>query len=246
MVDEMRGELKRFKDLSELSEAAAEDISSLITKTVSLKGRFLIALSGGNTPRTLHNLLGTAYREKIPWESVSVFFGDERYVPHSDKLSNYLMARETLLDLVPIPAANVHPIPTGLPSPEEAAEAYESDLRKSLPEEGVSFDLLLLGLGKEGHTASLFPHSEALEEQKKWAMPVEVDAVPPRRISLTYLILNKSSAVYFLVSGRDKSSALKEVLDEKSDYHVYPARGIEPLSGRLVWWVDAAALSAEE
>lgn len=242
MVDDMRGELKKFKDLNELSNAAASDISGLITETVSMKGHFSIALSGGNTPRLLHNLLGTVYREKIPWAAVSVFFGDERYVPHNDKLSNYLMARETLLDHVPIPAANVHPVPTGLPDPEQAAQAYEDDLRKSLPQDGDSFDLLLLGLGKEGHTASLFPHSAALDESRKWVVPVDVNAIPARRISLTYPVLNRSSVVYFLVSGAEKKEALVEVMNEESDPHVYPARGIAPSGGRLVWWVDASAL----
>jgi 6-phosphogluconolactonase len=241
MDDSVRGQVKKFRDLRELSEAAAADISRLIAATVAGKGHFSLALSGGNSPRILHNLLGTVYREKIPWESVSVYFGDERYVPHSDKASNYLMARETLLNLVPIPVGNIHPIPTDLANPERAAAEYEKELRKEIPAEENSFDLVLLGMGKEGHTASLFPDSPALDEARRWALSVEVPAVPHERITLTYPVLNRAAAIYFLVSGADKKDALREVLNEESNYHAYPARGIRPVRGRLEWWVDAAA-----
>lgn len=238
----MRGELKRFASLNDLSEAVAKDICDMVVEVVSRNGHFSLALSGGNTPRTLHHLLATVYRDRIPWNSVSVYFGDERFVSHDDKLSNYRMARETLLDLVPVPMKNIHAIPTSLPTPGEAAEAYEDMLRKTLAENGGSLDLLLLGMGKEGHTASLFPNSDALDEKLKWVTAVEVDAVPARRISLTYTILNRSSAVYFLISGQDKSEALKRAMSDESDYHQFPAGGIDPATGRLVWWVDSAAL----
>lgn len=239
----MRRELKKFRDLDELSESAAANIRTLAVETVSRKGRFSIALSGGNTPRTLHHLLAARYRDEIPWESVSVFFGDERYVPHSDNQSNYLMARQTLLDLVPIPAANIFPIPTNLPDPEMAAASYEEELRKVFGEQGASFDLLMLGMGKEGHTASLFPGSNALDENRRWTSAVEVPAEPPKRITLTFPVLNRSAVVYFLVSGSDKSSALKQVLNDGSDFHVYPAKGVASSTGRVEFWVDSAALA---
>lgn len=239
----MRSELRKFRDLDELSESAAANIRTLAAETVSRKGRFSVALSGGNTPRTLHHLLATRHRDEIPWESVFVFFGDERYVPHSDKESNFLMARQTLLDMVPIPASNIFPIPTNLPGAELAAAAYEEELRKVFGDRGTSFDLLILGMGKEGHTASLFPGSAALDESRKWTAAVEVPALPPRRITLTFPVLNRSAAVYFLVSGSDKSSALKEVLGDAGDYHDYPAKGIAPSTGRVEFWVDSAALA---
>ena len=240
----MTGDVKKFHDLNELSEAAAMEIADLIVGTVSRTGSFSLALSGGSTPKTLHKLLATVYRRKIPWESVSIFFGDERFVPHEDSQSNYRMAFETLLSLVPIPDRNIHPIPTDQPDPMKAAEAYETNLRDYFPENGSSFDLVILGMGKEGHTASLFPNSPALDEKRRWAMSVEVPAVPNRRITLTYPILNRASAVYFLVSGSDKRDALKEVLGRRSDFHTYPAKGINPIRGMLEWWVDSAALTS--
>lgn len=239
----MIGELKKFQDLDELSQAAAAEFADLAAKTVARNGSFSVALSGGNTPRTLHHLLATRYRDEIPWESVSVFFGDERYVPHTDKQSNFRMARETLLDLVPIPQDSIHPIPTDQPDPEEAARLYERTLQNAFGEGENAFDLLLLGMGKEGHTASLFPGLAALDEKERWALAVEVPAVPAKRISLTYPILNRSSAVYFLISGGDKSGALKEVLRDGSDFHTFPACGIAPSSGIVKYWVDSAALS---
>lgn len=242
MVDNLSRELKKFCDLDELSAAAAENIVRLIVGSVSRKGSFSVALSGGNTPRTLHHLLATRYRNEIPWENVSVFFGDERYVPHTDEQSNYLMARETLLNLVPIPSGNIHPIPTDFVGPEKAAEAYEAELRSAFGNGENSFDLLLLGMGKEGHTASLFPGLPALDENRRWVLPVEVPAVPAKRISLTFPILNRSSAVYFLVAGGDKSGSLAKVLDSGGDVHIYPAKGVIPSSGRVVFWVDSAAL----
>lgn len=242
VVHLVKAGVKKFSDLNELSEAAARDITSLVEDTVSRKGHFSLALSGGSTPRTLHHLLGTVYRERIPWDSVSIYFGDERYVSQNDKQSNYLMARETLLNFVPIPARNIHPIRTDLADPRKAAEAYERELRDAFEEEGNSFDLLLLGIGREGHTASLFPHSPALNENMKWVTAIDVPAVPPKRITLTYPILNRSSVVYFLVSGSDKAAALKEVLGDEADFHEYPAKGVFPRAGRLEWWVDSAAL----
>lgn len=240
----MRGELRRFENLEKLSEAAAADVSSLIAEAVRRKGNCSVALSGGNTPRTLNHLLATRHRDEIPWDSVSIFFGDERYVPHSDKNSNYLMAKETLLDLVPIPEGNIHPIPTDLSGQDTAAAAYERVLRNFFQDVGSTFDLLVLGMGKEGHTASLFPHSKALDECRKWVMAVEATANPARRISLTYPILNRSASIYFLVTGGDKSAALREVVNPESDYHIFPARGIEPVNGRLVFWVDSSAFPA--
>jgi 6-phosphogluconolactonase len=181
--DSHRDEIKKFRDLDELSIALAKDIADLINQIVKGKKYFSIALSGGNTPRKLFRLLGGTNGKSIPWNSVEIFFCDERYVPHEDKQSNYRMVKENLLDLVSIPQKNIHPIPTSYSNPNEAAQAYEKELRKYFSFEENTFDLVLLGMGKEGHTASLFPGSPALDEKKNWVAAVEVRTTPLSRQS---------------------------------------------------------------
>ncbi len=141
---------------------------------------------------------------RTPWERVHLFWGDERYVPHDDPASNYRMARESLIAHVPIPAENVHPMPTDLPQPEKAAEAYEAELRRFFGTGAPGFDLQLLGLGVEGHTASLFPGSPALEEKERWVAAVVAPAKPPQRLTLTLPVLNQGRNTLFLVTGADK------------------------------------------
>lgn len=241
MGHDLIGTLKKFRTLEELSASVAQEIDGLINNVVTSKGVFHLALSGGNTPRTLFNILATTYRELIPWKSLHVFFCDERFVPHDNPLSNFRMTKETLLDLVPIPQKNIHPIPTSNLELRTAARNYESELRKFMSDDGNSFDLAIMGIGKEGHTASLFPGSLALDEKEKWTLGVEVNAVPPQRITLTFPILNRAAITYFLVSGSDKSEVMEEILKGTSDFHKYPIAGIRPENGKLVWWVDSAA-----
>ncbi len=167
----MLGETKTFPDLDGLSSVVAQDIHDVINKAVAERGIFHLALSGGNTPRTLYHILGTTHQHSIPWTAVHIFFCDERYVPHGDEHSNYRMVKENLLDLIPVPQKNIHPVPTDLSDPDEAARTYEEVLRKNLPNSGNSFDLVLLGMGKEGHTASLFPGSEASRRKKSGRQP---------------------------------------------------------------------------
>jgi 6-phosphogluconolactonase len=247
----MTGQIKKFRNLRELSSIAAHEITNLANKTVSAKGVFYLALSGGNTPRTLYHLLGTTYAKAIPWKSMHIFFCDERYVPHDDKRSNYRMVKEELLDFVPIPKENVHPIPTGYSDPTEAARIYDNELREYFRTERnmsgnqpSSFDLVLLGMGREGHTASLFPGSTALDEKEVWALSVEVSVNPPRRITLTYPILNSAEAVYFLISGPDKGEVMRRLMDGANDFHDLPAAGIQPASGNLTWWLDDTVMHA--
>jgi 6-phosphogluconolactonase len=243
MVHEVIGEMKKFPDLEELSSAAALDISKLIDKIVSSKGVFYLALSGGNTPQTLYHVLGTTYAKSIPWDVVHIFFCDERYVSHEAEQSNYRMVKENLLDLVSIPQRNIHPIPTDNSNMKIAASAYETELRRILMADGSTFDLAIMGIGKEGHTASLFPGSSALDEKRRWALGVEVNAVPPRRITLTYSILNRTAVIYFIVSGSGKAEVMEKILGGAEDFRAYPAVGIQPNNGRLFWWVDYAVLS---
>lgn len=237
------GEIKKFHDLNELSSAAAQDISILINKVVSSRGAFFIGLSGGNTPRTLYRILGTTYGKSIPWKSVHIFFCDERFVPHDDARSNFLMVKEDLLDLISIPQENIHPIPTNYSNPGEAAQVYEKELRKYFAVEGNTFDVVIMGVGKEGHTASLFPGSSALDEKDKWTLAVEVRALPANRITLTYPILNRAGITYFLVSGSDKSEIMEKILNHADDFRTFPAVGIHPRNGKPVWWIDSPALS---
>ena len=238
----MVGEIKKFRSLDELSASVAEDIGILVNRIVRSKGVFHLALSGGNTPRTLYHILGTTHRGSIPWSSVHVFFCDERFVPHEDSLSNFRMTKEYLFDLISIPRENIHPVPTDRRDMRVASKDYEAELRKFFSEDVNTFDLAILGIGEDGHTASLFPSSPALDEKESWVLGVEVDAVPRKRITLTYPILNRASAIYFLVSGLDKVEIVGKILKGSNDFHTYPAAGIRPVNGQLVWHVDFPAL----
>jgi 6-phosphogluconolactonase len=171
---------------------------------------------------------------------VHVFWGDERVVPPDDSRSNYKLARETLLDGVPCPPANIHPMPTSPPTPQLAAESYEAMLREFFGSDRPRFDLVLLGLGAEGHTASLFPQSPALDETVRWVVPAVVPAEPPSRLTLTLPALNGAAHVFFLVTGHEKTAAFDHVLTGPTDVRRYPASGIRP-DGELVWWVDRDA-----
>jgi 6-phosphogluconolactonase len=239
----MKMETRVFPDLDALSRGALEELLRVMQDAIKQRGRFAIALAGGHTPAKLYTLWAHAenYGVETPWDRVHLFWGDERYVPQDDPLSNYRMTRETLIEQVSIPAANVHPVPTNLPTPEKAAEAYEADLRAFFGGDAPAFDLQLLGLGIEGHTASLFPGSPALEEKRRWVLPVEAPAKPPRRLTLTPAVLNEARNTFFLVAGADKReilAALRAEPDSKPSQ--YPAARIRP-AGRTLWFLDQAA-----
>jgi len=243
----MKSDVRVFADVDELSLRAAEAAVRTINESVRSNGSFSIALSGGNTPRTLYHLLSTRFRDQIPWTKLRIFWGDERYVPLADPQSNYRMARENLLDVVPCPPGNVHPMPTELSDPDTAARDYEGTLRNYFSRDWPRFDLVLLGIGEEGHTASLFPRSPALEETKRWVVAVKVPAEPPRRLTLTLPALSHAANVYFLVTGSNKAQALHNILNRSPDPKNYPASGVRLSQGTLIWWVDreAAALARE-
>lgn len=234
-------DLRVFHDLNELSVRAAEAAVAIIDAAVRSTGRCSLVLSGGSTPRTLHSLLASRWREQIPWTQVHVFWGDERYVPVSDARSNYRMAKETLLDLVPCPAANIHPMPTDLPVSADAARAYEETLRQYFADRAPVFDLVVLGIGPEGHTASLFPGSPALAESTRWVVAVSTPAEPPVRLTLTFPVINRAANVFVLVTGTEKARALHQALSLTADPETCPAAGVHPASGRLIWWVDRDA-----
>jgi 6-phosphogluconolactonase len=220
-----------------------EETFPIIQEAVTKRGRFAIALSGGHTPGKMYSLWAQTeqYRNKTPWDRVHLFWGDERFVPADDPRSNYRMARETLISQVPIPAENVHPMPTNLSSPEECARAYETELLKFFGSEPPAFDVQLLGIGDEGHTASLFPGSPALGEKVRWVAAVRVAAEPPQRITLTPVVLNQGRNTFFLVAGEGKRAILSAIRDEPaSQPSQYPAARIHP-AREPVWFLDQAA-----
>jgi 6-phosphogluconolactonase len=234
-------ESRIFPTIAEMSEAALAEILRILNDAVSKRGRFSIALAGGHTPAKLYALWAENYKAQTPWDRVHLFFGDERFVPEDDLLSNYRMARQTLIDHVPIPRENVHPMLTEFPSPDKAAEAYEVELRRFFGEGAPALDVQLLGLGIEGHTASLFPGSPALDEQGRWVLAVSAPAEPPRRLTLTPVVLNQGLNTFFLVAGENKREILTALRSEPQNVpSKYPAGRIRPARG-VVWYLDQAA-----
>lgn len=228
-------------DAQDLATQFAAMLAESIAATIERTGRCTLALSGGNTPRRVHHLLASTYRDRIPWPGVHVFWGDERFVPADDPHSNYRMARETLLDHVPCPAGNIHPMPTGGIAPSEGALAYEQTLRRAFTGAWPRFDVLLLGLGVDGHTASLFPGSPALDERERWVVAATAPIDPRMRLTMTVPALTAAERIHVLVSGADKVEALGRVLDERADPRVYPAATLRAAGDRVRWWVDRAA-----
>lgn len=232
--------LQVFPGPAGLVESAANLFVDLTNQAVAARGRFAAALSGGSSPRDLYARLASPdFAARIPWQSVHLFWGDERCVPPGHADSNYRMAAESLLNHVPIPAGNIHRIKGELP-PSKAAAQYETELRAFFGDEPV-FDLVFLGLGDDGHTASLFPGSPALAESVRWAVDVE-HTTPPlplvSRVTLTFGVLNAARRVVFLVSGAGKASRLEEIWRGAAGL---PAARIQPVNGSLLWLVDQAA-----
>jgi 6-phosphogluconolactonase len=218
-------------------------------EAVRRQGRFTVALSGGSTPRALYELLAgpeaPALGPPVAWDRVHLFWGDERYVPPDHPDSNYRMTREALLTRVPVPPGQVHRIATEHPDPERAAAAYEATLRSAfgVTEGWPRFDLVLLGLGPDAHTASLFPGTAALHEATRLVAANWVPKFKAYRITLTYPVFNHAACVLFLVGGAEKTDALREVWHGPRDLDRYPAQGIQPTGGRLVWLVDRPAVN---
>ncbi len=234
-----------FEDLDALSHAALVELQRVAREAVRQNGRFAIALSGGRTPAKLYSLWARMDANALgaPWGKAHLFWSDERYVDHDDLLSNYRMTREALLSHVPIPPQNVHPMPTNCESPDECAAAYESELRQFFGGAAPAFDLQLLGLGPEGHTASLFPGSAAIEEPTRWVMAVHAAAIPHLRLTLTPVVLNQGRNTWFLVSGADKRQIVEKLRREDERNRaasLYPAARIRP-AGNVVWYLDRAA-----
>jgi 6-phosphogluconolactonase len=230
---------KIYPDSVELARAAAEHFTTIAENTIITRGQFTVALAGGSTPRATYALLASdEFATRLNWQHVHVFWGDERCVPPDHPDSNHRMAREALLDHVPIPTDNIHRI-RGELNPEQATSIYRDDLKTTLGSDG-RFDLVLLGMGTDGHMASLFPGTTALEERKRAAVAVYVEKLQSWRVTLTLPTINAARHVLFLVSGSAKATVLAQISAGKS----LPAGLVRPSHGQLTWLVDKDAARA--
>jgi len=245
-------DLRLCADGAELARTAAEEFSRRAEDAIHARKRCTVALSGGSTPRRLFALLADGrepFRDRIDWRAVHLFWGDERHVPPDHPESNFRMTRETLLDAVPIPAENIHRIRGEEPDAARAAALYEDELRAFFSG-SPRFDLVLLGLGPDAHTASLFPGTDAVRERERWVVAPWVEKLAAFRITLTPAVLNRAATVIFLVQGEEKAGALRAVFEGERegerDPDRWPAQVIRPESGEVLWLVDRAAASGLE
>ena len=241
----MKPDVRIFADLQALSEAAAALFIDSVAEAVLHRGQCLVALSGGNTPLKLYELLAsTPYTEQVDWPHLQVFWGDERCVPPEDVESSYRQAKDALLARVPIPPQNIHRVECEA-DPNDAAIAYALTLKRfaSPPLEWPRFDLVLLGLGEDGHTASLFPGSTVEMIGPTAAVTARYQDRPANRVTITPLVFNAARRVMFLVSGQSKSETVAHVLNGSYEPGVLPAQRIRPVDGELIWMLDQAAAS---
>ena len=233
--------IKVFKDPADVLSALADFIVTKANDAIARDGKFSIALSGGSSPKKLYELLASdLYRDKIEWENVFFFFGDERYVPIDHPDSNYLMAKRALFEPLMISNNHVHPVNTALP-PAGSARAYEQSILHHFKDPACRFDLILLGLGDNSHTASLFPHTPVLHESKAIVKEVFVDEVKMYRITFTAPLINAAHCIAFLVYGASKAEAVHHILEDDINIEAYPAQLIKPVPGELHWFMDEAA-----
>lgn len=236
------------KNINDLSKQAADFIVEHINTTLQQQDRYTIALSGGSTPKLLHVLLaGDVYKNKINWSKLHFFWGDERFVPLSDERNNARMAFDTLLDKVPVVKEQIHIMQTENTTAAASAEAYEKLLHEYFPAQvdntpTATFDMVLLGMGDDGHTLSLFPGTPVIHEEKKWVTAFYLEAQNMYRITLTQPLANHAQCVLFMTTGQGKAHALKEVLQGTYNPDLYPSQIIKP-TGSLHWFVDEAAAS---
>ena len=238
--------VRTFADPEAVSRAAADEFVRRAEEAVAERGRFAAALSGGSTPQGLYRLLAEPpYRGRVDWGRVEVFWGDERCVPPDHHDSNFRMAREALLSKVPVAPARVHRIEAERPDRDAAARDYQAVIARAfgVPADGPppALDLVLLGMGPEGHTASLFPDTTALAETKRWVVVNHVPKFAADRLTMTLPILNRAREVLFLVEGGDKAEILADVLEGMPDPKRLPAQAVRPTDGRVLWYVDRAA-----
>lgn len=238
----MKGELQVYTDSAALARAAAEHFVGLAERSISLNKRFSVALSGGNTPRSMYRLLATPeFSNRVEWKHVHLFWGDERCVPPDHHESNYAMAWESFIDHVPISMDNIHRT-LGEVDPIVAAESYEQELKDHFKSKTPRFDLVLLGVGEDGHTASLFPGSAAAQEATRLAVAVQHPITNAWRVTLTFLSINCAANVTFMVSGSSKAQILRVVRSGVDAVELFPASGVNPADGALHWLCDRSAV----
>jgi 6-phosphogluconolactonase len=238
--------IRVFPDAEAVSRAAADEFVRRARDAVAARGRFFVSLSGGSTPQRLYQLLAEPpYRDQVDWTKLELFWGDERAVPPDHKDSNYRMTKEAMLSRVPLPPAQVHRLEADRSDRAQAAVDYQNALARAFGVDPAglppAFDLVLLGMGPDGHTASLFPHTTALSETKRWVVVNYVPKFSADRVTLTTAILNRARAVLFLVAGADKAVPLAEVIEGPPDADRLPSQRIKPVSGEQLWFIDRAA-----
>jgi 6-phosphogluconolactonase len=232
-----------FNNEDEVLKGLANYFVETAASSIATHGQFSVALSGGNSPKKLYELLASPlFKDKVEWNKVHFFFGDERYVPHTDPQSNYLMAKKALLEPLDLSYKQIFPIDTSL-SPEEAAKKYTTDINYYFAGTDVRFDLILLGLGDNSHTASLFPHTPVLHDKTVGAKEVFLDDQQVFRITMTAPLINQAHHIAFLVYGESKAVAVHHVIEDKKDIENYPAQLIKPQNGDLQWFLDNDAAS---
>lgn len=239
-------EIRVLADANSIAQTAAAEFLEAARDAVREKDSFTVALAGGSTPKALYELLATnpLLQAKVPWSKIQFFFGDERHVPPDNAESNYRMANEAMLGKAPVDPKQVHRIKAEKRNPTQAAEEYEQELRASFklqPDQLPRFDLVLLGMGPEGHTASLFPGTKALKEERRLVVSNWVGKLYTDRITLTPPVLNNAARVIFMVHGEEKAPALKAVLEGPYEPEQLPAQMIKPKGGKVLWLVDPAA-----
>ena len=243
----MDTDIRVFTDRDELNRATADRFCQAAQQCLGAGRLFCAALSGGSTPRGLYQLLaGPDFARRIPWDATHLFQVDERAVPPDDAESNFRMIREAMLSRVPLPSEHFHRMAAEFGDLGEAAERYAEEIAEFLrPEPGgwPRFDLVLLGLGPDGHTASLFPGTAALDEQTRWVVPNRVEKLQTWRLTLTFPVINSAAEVIFLVAGADKGEIVQRVLHSSLPADSFPAQRVQPSNGQLRWYLDRSAAS---
>lgn len=235
-------QVRVYPDPAQVSVALAAALLEQMRRAAREHGRCALVLAGGNTPRELYRRLAELSARDPLWRQVEVFFSDERWVGHQSEASNYRMAREALLQHVPIPARQVHPIATDAPDPAQAAAQYERLLRRA-DGDVRRLDVVLLGMGADGHTASLFPGAPALAETRRLVLATRAPVAPHQRITMTFPAINTAAEVHFLVTGAGKAQMVARALDPATPVTEVPAAGVRPTCGCLTWWLDEPAAS---
>jgi 6-phosphogluconolactonase len=243
-------EINVSKNQEEIFIKSADIFTQLASQAIAARGQFSVALSGGSTPKGMYTLLASdAYKDKIDWSKVQLFWGDERSVPPTDSQSNFRMANETMISKIAIPPENVHRMQAEAEDIEAAAKDYENVLKQVLnftDGEQPCFDLILLGMGDDGHTASLFPGTKALAEKNRVVVVNWVEKFHTNRMTFTAPAINNARNVVFMAAGENKRHPLKEVLIGERNPELYPSQLVQPTNGKLIWLVDEAATGGEQ